>query len=219
MKFFDKLSILLFVSSMGLSVVYGGTDVSAYYKVDEYKEKYKDRFIDVSESTLAVSPKGMLLNKLEVRSVIGKVVKEEKQRQEEENKRKLEEEKRKQEEEKRRQEEEKRNRDVNTRNDNWGGAVLNKSIGTITGPSGKETYYNLPMQGVISIMRGIGNTDEYWVRSDGVKMLGKYVMVAADLGIRPRGSLVETSLGMGIVCDTGSFTQNNRYQLDIAVDW
>lgn len=101
----------------------------------------------------------------------------------------------------------------------WTGSVLTAAMGVNQGPSGKETYYNLPMEGVISIMRGIGNNDKYWIRSDGVKMLGDYVMVAADLSIRPRGSLIETSLGMGIVCDTGSFIYSNPTQLDIAVNW
>ena len=101
----------------------------------------------------------------------------------------------------------------------WDGTRLNSTIGTIEGPSGKETYYNLPMQGVIDIMRSIGNTDEYWVRDDGVKMLGNYIMVAADLNIHPRGSLVEVSLGTGIVCDTGTFIYENPYQIDIAVTW
>lgn len=87
------------------------------------------------------------------------------------------------------------------------------------GPSGKETYYNLPMQGVVNIMRGMGNNDPYWVRDDGVKMLGDYVMIAAHLGIRPRGSLVPTSLGMGIVCDTGGFASGNPTQIDIATAW
>lgn len=101
----------------------------------------------------------------------------------------------------------------------WKGPVLSKSRGTITGPSGKETYYNLNMAGVVRIMRRMGNTDEYWVRDDGVKMLGDYVMVAANLHLRPRGSLVDTSLGKGIVCDTGSFAGRNPTQLDIAVTW
>jgi len=101
----------------------------------------------------------------------------------------------------------------------WNGTALNPSSGTIIGPSGKETYYNLNMSGVVNIMRGMGNTDEYWVREDGVKMLGNYVMVAANLSLRPRGSLVQTSLGMGIVCDTGGFAYSNTTQLDIAVAW
>ena len=108
---------------------------------------------------------------------------------------------------------------VSTPKTNWNGTKLNAYDGTIQGPSGKETYYNLPMQGVVSIMRGIGNNDPYWVREDGVKMLGDYVMVAANLNVRPRGTIVETSLGTGIVCDTGGFAANNPYQLDVAVTW
>lgn len=104
----------------------------------------------------------------------------------------------------------------------WDGPVLNSYLGTITGPSGKETYYNLPMGGVISIMRGEGFSEEefpYWERNDGCKMLGDYVMVAADLSIRPRGTILDCSLGKAIVCDTGEFIYSNPYQLDVAVTW
>lgn len=97
--------------------------------------------------------------------------------------------------------------------------ALTASGGVYYGPSGKETYYNLNMSGVIDIMRGMGNNDAYWVREDGAKMLGDYIIVAADLNKYPRGTIVETSLGKGIVCDTGSFTQNSDTQLDIATDW
>ena len=101
----------------------------------------------------------------------------------------------------------------------WDGPVLNSFNGTVMGPSGKETYYNLDMSGVIQIMRGMGNTDEYWVREDGCKMLGDYIMCAANLSVHPRGSLVESSLGTCIVCDTGGFAAYNPNQLDIAVTW
>ena len=101
----------------------------------------------------------------------------------------------------------------------YSGAVLTAAAGRIEGPSGQETYYNMDMSGVVSIMRSMGNTDEYWVRSDGVKMLGSYVMVAANLSVRPRGSLIATSLGMGIVVDTGGFAAANPTQLDIATNW
>ena len=101
----------------------------------------------------------------------------------------------------------------------WNGQVLTPYLGVVQGPSGKETYYNLDMSGVISIMRSMGNNDPYWVRSDGCKMLGNYIMVAADLSIRPRGSLIQTSLGTGIVCDTGTFIYSDPYQIDIAVTW
>lgn len=106
-----------------------------------------------------------------------------------------------------------------TKSTTWNGSVLTKSKGVNYGPSGKETYYNLPMGGVVSIMRSMGNTDPYWVRADGCKMLGNYIMVAANLSVHPRGSLVETSLGTGIVCDTGGFAASNPNQLDIAVSW
>lgn len=106
-----------------------------------------------------------------------------------------------------------------TYNTSWTGSKLTKNRGVNYGPSGKETYYNLDMSGVISIMRSMGNNDEYWVRDDGCKMLGDYIMCAANLDVYPRGSLVESSLGTCIVCDTGSFAISNPYQLDIAVTW
>ncbi len=106
-----------------------------------------------------------------------------------------------------------------TRNPNWNGPVLSRSAGSVQGPSGKETYYNLNMSGVVAIMRGMGNYDEYWVRDDGCKMLGPYIMCAANLSVHPRGSLVESSLGTCIVCDTGGFASHNAHQLDIAVTW
>lgn len=116
-------------------------------------------------------------------------------------------------------------------NNNWNknGHVTSFS-GIYHGPGGLETYYNLPMGGVISIMRGMGFDEEnwpYWVREDGCKMLGDYVMVACNLQLRPRGTLIETSMGMGIVCDTddtfqdtgNEFLSNKLYQTDIAVNW
>lgn len=101
----------------------------------------------------------------------------------------------------------------------WNGSALSPFTGTVMGPSGKETYYNLDMSGCVANMRSIGDGDAYWVRDDGVKMLGNYVMVAADFATRPLGSYVETSLGTGIVVDTGSFAYSNPSQIDIAVTW
>ncbi|HHW94930.1 MAG TPA: hypothetical protein GX736_03250 [Mogibacterium sp.] len=101
----------------------------------------------------------------------------------------------------------------------WSGSVLSRSVGTVTGPNGRETYYNLNMSGVVDIMRNKGNTDTYWVRSDGCKMLGNYIMVAANMDVYPRGSIVRSSRGLAIVCDTGGFARSNPNQLDIAVDW
>ena len=114
----------------------------------------------------------------------------------------------------------------------WDGPVLNAYVGTVTGPSGKETYYNLDMSGIVSSIQNhtwLWNdiapeyrdnvTGEYWIRDDGVKMLGDYIMVAANLDVHPRGTLVETSLGIGVVVDTGGFAGFNAQQLDIAVNW
>lgn len=101
----------------------------------------------------------------------------------------------------------------------WTGRKLTASAGRIEGPSGQETYYDLDMSVIISIMRDMGYSDPYWVRSDGVKMFGYYVMVAADFSTRPRGTIYETSLGLAIVVDTGGFATSNPRQSDIAVTW
>ena len=100
------------------------------------------------------------------------------------------------------------------------GDCLTKSGGVYYGPSGKETYYNLNMNGVVSNAQNMGIEGEYWVREDGCKMYGDYVICAADLNVHPRGSLVESSLGTCIVLDTGGFATNGSgVALDIAVDW
>lgn len=101
----------------------------------------------------------------------------------------------------------------------WDGSKLTRTKGVNYGPTGKETYYNLNMSGVVDRMRRNGYSEseyKYWVREDGVKMLGDYVIVAANLNNHPRGSVVETSLGTGIVCDTGGMQGDH---LDIATSW
>jgi TolA-binding protein len=96
----------------------------------------------------------------------------------------------------------------------WTGSILTKEIGGNMGPAGRETYYNLPMQGCINKMRELGYSEEeypYWVRDDGAKMLGRYVMIAANWKIRPLGTVIETSLGWSIVVDTGEFVADYPY--------
>lgn len=100
-----------------------------------------------------------------------------------------------------------------------GDGVLTASKGVNYYGNQKETYYNLPMDGVISIAKSQGIEGEYWVRDDGCKMYGNYIIVAANLDVHPRGSLVETSLGTGIVLDTGGFAATNHTQVDIATAW
>lgn len=106
----------------------------------------------------------------------------------------------------------------------WTGEILTAEKGVNYGPTGKETYYNLPMDDVIQTMRNLGFDEieyKYWIRPDGVKMLGDYVMVAANWDYFPLGTIVECSLGTAIVCDTGGFIwmDEGDYWLDIAVVW
>lgn len=99
---------------------------------------------------------------------------------------------------------------------------ITRRSGVCNGPSGRETYYNLKMDLVVKYMRKLGYKEKdypYWVRDDGAKMLGNYVMVAANLKIRPKGTILECSLGTAIVCDTGGFVKKYPKGLDIAVNW
>ena len=92
--------------------------------------------------------------------------------------------------------------------------------GHFDGPSGRETYYNDDLEYVIGRMHRNGYDHmDYWIREDGVKMLGKYVIVAANLEYRPRGTILKTSMGMGMVCDTGKFCQDAPTAIDIATEW
>ena len=103
---------------------------------------------------------------------------------------------------------------------NYNGNVLTASKGVVHGPSGKETYYNLNMSGVVANAKSAGIEGEYWVRQDGVKMLGNYILAACDVtgAVHNRYDLVETSLGVAICADTGGFAANPT-QIDIATAW
>ncbi len=83
----------------------------------------------------------------------------------------------------------------------------------------RETYYNLPMGLVCSNATARGIEGNYWVREDGAKMFGMYVIVAANQALHPYGSIVETSLGLGIVLDTGTFIETYPEGYDLAVTW
>ncbi len=96
---------------------------------------------------------------------------------------------------------------------------LTKSNGIVYYNNHKETYYNLPMSNVVSIAQNKGYKGKYWIREDGTKMFGQYIMVAADYSKYPYGSIVSTSLGKGIILDTGTFRFTNSNQFDIATSW
>lgn len=98
--------------------------------------------------------------------------------------------------------------------------TLTASLGTINYQGQKETWYNLPMGRVVQIAKDKGIYGEYWEREDGVKMFGHYVIIAAPYDVYPYGTKdVKTSLGDGIVLDTGAFAEVNKNQIDIATTW
>ena len=98
-------------------------------------------------------------------------------------------------------------------------SVLTKRGGINYFDGHKETYYNLPMKKVVSNAHNKGLEGDYWEREDGAKMLGDYIMIAANQDVHPYGSIVATSLGLGIVVDTGDFAKTNKEQIDIATNW
>jgi uncharacterized protein YabE (DUF348 family) len=100
------------------------------------------------------------------------------------------------------------------------GLTLSKGVNHFADSSGvlhRETYYDLPMS---VVMRNCGQGGYYTVREDGVKVdRDGYVIIAANLGLYPRCSIVETSLGLGKVYDTGGFASVHPHGWDIATDW
>lgn len=103
------------------------------------------------------------------------------------------------------------------------GRGVNKYMTTVNGRvvERKETYYDLSMGGVMAIgARECGVAAYYTIREDGAKVdADGYVLVAANLSRYPRCSVVETSIGLGRVYDTGSFALSNPEQFDLATDW
>ena len=84
------------------------------------------------------------------------------------------------------------------------------------GVTHRETYYDLPMNVVIGACGGGG----YSVRGDGAKVdKDGYILVAANYGNYPKCSIVETSMGLGRVYDTGGFAAKHPHGFDLATDW
>jgi uncharacterized protein YabE (DUF348 family) len=102
------------------------------------------------------------------------------------------------------------------------GGVLTKSKGVnihtdSQGTAHRETYYDLPMA---VVARHCGSGGAYTVREDGAKVdANGYILIAANLAIYPRCSVVETSMGPGKVYDTGGFVAHHPHGFDIATDW
>ena len=100
----------------------------------------------------------------------------------------------------------------------WDGPKLTKSSGIVPAdqtPSGyKETWYPWDLHGCLDLL---GYSYDGYQKDcpDGVQRYNGYICVASpDLNAHPKGSLIPTTLGMGIVldfCPAGN--------LDIAVTW
>lgn len=84
----------------------------------------------------------------------------------------------------------------------------------------KETWYNLDMSYCAEMFYDMGHSREeypYAEWEDGTKRLGNYIMIAADLDYYPKGTILCTSLGSGIVVDCGTAIKGPR--IDVAVTW
>jgi 3D (Asp-Asp-Asp) domain-containing protein len=97
--------------------------------------------------------------------------------------------------------------------------VLTAGLGRITYAGHEETWYNLPMGRVLERAAAHGIEIDYWERSDGMKMNGKYIICAGNYKVYPYGSLVETSRGTGIILDTGDFIKDHPNDIDLSVTW
>lgn len=79
----------------------------------------------------------------------------------------------------------------------------------------RETYYDLPMNVAVQHCGGT-----YSIRSDGAKVdQDGYILVAANLTRYPYCTVVETSMGLGKVYDTGGFAATHPDGFDLATDW
>lgn len=95
------------------------------------------------------------------------------------------------------------------------------------GPNGTEDYYNVPMEETIRVARAKGYSEEnypYWIREDGCKMFGKFIICATDYDVHSYGSIINTSLGKAIVIDTNYTVDKDdswHYcsDIDIATEW
>lgn len=93
--------------------------------------------------------------------------------------------------------------------------TLTAGAGRITFNGHQETWYNLPMQKVLSYREAEGYVIDYWVRKDGCKMNGHYIILAAGESV-PIGTVIETSRGEGMVLDRHETDEN---VIDIATTW
>ena len=94
--------------------------------------------------------------------------------------------------------------------------VLTTKLGIVEFQGHTETWYDLPMQKVVQDAQQAGIPCEYWVRDDGVKMFGNWVIVASHPSVT-KYTFIETSLGTGIILDRHEMDNKDLY--DIATNW
>ncbi|MEP7204888.1 MAG: ubiquitin-like domain-containing protein [Candidatus Saccharibacteria bacterium] len=108
---------------------------------------------------------------------------------------------------------------IGLRNDG-SGLTKSKSAQYFTdskGVSHRETYYDLNMN---VVMQSCGQGGSYSVRPGGAKVDDQgYIIIAANYSIYPKCSIVETSLGLAKVYDTGGFVARFPYGFDLSTDW
>ena len=80
-----------------------------------------------------------------------------------------------------------------------------------------EKYYNLSMRKVVKRAQDMGIPCEYWVREDGVKMFGPWVICAAHPSVT-RYTRIDTNLGPGIVLDYNT-VYTDKTLIDIVTAW
>lgn len=91
-----------------------------------------------------------------------------------------------------------------------GGVFMNPATGM------KETWYDLDVSRCIKRAQDMGIPCEYWVREDGCRMFGKWIVLASHPSIT-RYTRIQTSLGEGIVLDRHTVDDPNL--IDIATTW
>ena len=95
--------------------------------------------------------------------------------------------------------------------------ILTAKLGRVTYNNHVETWYDLPMNRIVERADAYyGMQDVYEVNEDGIKTYNGFVICAADWSVYPYGSLIETSVGTGIVLD---HTQTDSNVIDIATSW
>lgn len=96
--------------------------------------------------------------------------------------------------------------------------MLTARAGKINNPETgfTESWYDLPMSKVVQQAKDAGIPCELWIREDGVKMFGPWVICASHPS-KTRFSRIQTSLGEGIILDR--HTCNDPELIDIATDW